>query len=104
METIIQRRIKKPVEYRLYYGEAGEVVTYTCEDLPGTYIVITKEQFAEARWDATVVDGRLTYKDRITHVIKLAKNGVEGVKTSKYDINIITDVDYNYWSKEENGV
>ena len=29
-------------EFRLYYDESGKVICYTCEKLPGNYIVIDK--------------------------------------------------------------
>jgi len=46
-------------EYRLYYNDLGEVEFYSMEDLPGTYIVIDVQTFAEGRYDITVVDGKL---------------------------------------------
>ena len=29
-----------PPEFRLYYDDTGRVICYTCEKLPGKYIVI----------------------------------------------------------------
>lgn len=84
-------------EFRLYYDEKGNVITYTCEKLPGNYIVVTKEQYNEARNDAVVKDGILTYTHKTTHCTKYVKNKVEGIKTSKYDINILTDNIFNCW-------
>lgn len=85
------------VEFRLYYDENGKVVTYTSEKLPGSYIVISKEQYNEARNDVIVKDGKIIYTHKTTHVMKYTKNLSRGIKTSKYDINIITDKDCIFW-------
>lgn len=79
------------IEFRAYYNVDGSIITYTTEDLQGDYVVITGEQYAEARPDARVIDGLLTYTHRISHVAKLVKNKISGVKTSKYDMSVISD-------------
>ena len=79
------------IEFRAYYNTDGSITTYTTEDLPGDYVIITREQYAEARSDARVIDGILIYIHRRSHVSKLAKNRAGGVRTSKYDVSIITD-------------
>jgi hypothetical protein len=38
---------QKPVSYRLYYNEQGLPVEYSMDELPGKYIEVTAEQFAE---------------------------------------------------------
>ena len=48
-----------PVFFRLYYNEAGEPITYTMEDLPGTYIEIDAETFSKSPMHVRVRDGRL---------------------------------------------
>jgi hypothetical protein len=52
-------KIEKP-EFRLYYDEKGRVICYTCEKLPGNFIIIDSITFAQARPDVRVVDGRIT--------------------------------------------
>jgi hypothetical protein len=90
----------KPIEFRLYYDINGKVVTYTTENISGDYILITREQFAEARPDVIVKNNKLIYTHLKKHVEKLVKSN-NGTKTSKYDVNILTDdnIDYAFWEE-----
>jgi hypothetical protein len=45
--------------YRLYYDQLGQPICYSMEDLPGNYIEITAEQFAQSSPHLRVVDGKL---------------------------------------------
>ena len=49
----------QPVFWRLYYDSEGRPITYTMEDLPGTYIDIDAETFARASFAVKVQAGRL---------------------------------------------
>jgi hypothetical protein len=49
----------KPVIFRLYYNDAGEPITYSMEDLPGTYIEVDANIFARTPLNVRVRDGRL---------------------------------------------
>lgn len=95
-----QQQKKDPV-YKLYYTSSGTPVTYTVEDLPGTHIQISKEQYLEARMDVIVVDGEIIYTHTRSHTTKLVKNLTGGAKTSKYDVNILTSSDFVYWKNEQ---
>lgn len=91
------------VEFRLYYDDNGKVITYTSEKLPGNYLIITKEQYNEARNDVVVKDGKIMYTHKTTHIMKYTKNLSRGIQTSKYDINVITKNDsvfYEYLAYE----
>jgi hypothetical protein len=92
------------MEYRLYYNSDGTVHTYTTEDIGGLWIKVSAEQYAEARMDIKVVDGVIQTPNKSKIVSKLYKNNVTGIKTSKYDVNILTDVDSVYWDKIEHAV
>lgn len=49
----------KPVFFRLYYNEEGMPITYTMEDLPGTYIDIDAETYARAPLNVRILNERL---------------------------------------------
>lgn len=89
-ETIVlwePSTLEKP-EFRLYYDEEGNVLTYTTEKLPGNFIVIDKMTFAEARPDVKVFEGLLIRKSNLTVVSKLVPN-IEGISCSIDDISIL---------------
>jgi len=48
-----------PVFFRLYYNESGEPITYSMEDLPGTYIDVDPETYARAPMNVRVQAGHL---------------------------------------------
>lgn len=87
--------IEKP-EFRLYYDDKGNVLTYTCEKLEGNYVVVDPITFAEARPDVKVIDGKL---------IKASQGGVasrlflsdEGQLCEIEDVSIITTTNGRYW-------
>lgn len=87
--------IEKP-EFRLYYDDRGNVLTYTCEKLEGEYIVIDAMTFAEARPDVRVVDGRLIRAETGVVVSKLSKD-TSGILCEVEDVSIITETDGQYW-------
>jgi hypothetical protein len=85
-----------PLEYRAYYGEDGKITTYTTEDLPGNYIVVTKEEYQQARHDAIVKSGVLVFTHIKNHVLKLVldRNNTTEYRASKYIASVIIE-DYD---------
>jgi hypothetical protein len=83
----------EPVEFRLYYDEKGSIITYTCDKLPGDYIVIDAQVFAECRPDLTVVDGKLVKLVPKVFLSLLAKSDI-GTKCASEDVTILVSDDY----------
>jgi hypothetical protein len=77
-----------PPEFRLYYDEKGNVVTYTCEKLEGTYIVIDALTFAQARPDVRVIDGRISNVQPAMIIHKLMPDD-NGMLCAEEDVSII---------------
>lgn len=75
-------------EFRLYYDEQGKVVCYSCEDIPGNYILIDKQTYAECRVDIRVIDGKIVKSNEGSIVTKLIPSDT-GVKCASIDVNII---------------
>lgn len=87
--------IEKP-EFRLYYDDRGNVLTYTCEKLEGDYIVIDAMTFAEARPDVRVIDGKLIRAGSAAVISRLYPS-LDGVLCEAEDVSIITDNNGQYW-------
>lgn len=87
--------IEKP-EFRLYYDDKGQVVTYTCEKLEGNYIVIDALMFAEARPDVRVVAGKVVRAGSGAVISRLYPDKT-GVLCEAEDVSIITEAAGKYW-------
>lgn len=88
-------KVDKP-EFRLYYDDKGYVITYTCDNLEGNYIVIDALTYAESRPDVRVVDGQIIRNHSVSVVSRLYKD-TEGVLCESEDVSIITKTDGQYW-------
>ena len=82
---LVEESAKVDIEYRLYYNDLGEVEFYSMEDLPGAYIKIDCQTYAEGRFDVTVVGGKLV-KPAQKVFQKLVPVG-----TPKYDVSIVSN-------------
>jgi len=86
-------KIEKP-EFRLYYDDNGKVICYTCEKLPGQYIIIDAVSFAESRPDVRVLDGKLIRTSEIQVISKLVPSlDSPTVYCHEDDIAIIVSMD-----------
>lgn len=75
-------------ENRLYYNDAGQPITYSQEELEGTYIVVDQQTFSECRMDVLVIDGKVTKPNMITEFRKLVPSD-QGTETLVEDITLI---------------
>jgi hypothetical protein len=76
----ILHAVPEPVEpiRRLYYGDNGEPLFYSTEDLPGNYIDIDQRTFSRASGKVRVKNGQLisTATHRISKKLIPAEHGV----------------------------
>jgi hypothetical protein len=92
LEQLNQQTSSPPLEYRVYYDSDGKVITYTTDvNLQGDFIVITREQYLEARHDAVIKDGQLVQTHIRRHVMKLVRGATPGRLASKYDASVLAD-------------
>ena len=76
-------------KYKLYYNkQTGKPLQYSTEDLDGDYIEITKQQYAESRYDSIVLNGKLTSIVEAVRWRKLVP-GNEGVACAVDNVMIV---------------
>jgi hypothetical protein len=90
----------KPVFFRLYYDDDGYPVSYSMEDLPGRYIEITAEQYAESNHRVRVQNGQIV-KQQHARTSKLAPSQT-GTACCPEDVTIVTDTEPNQKWKLKN--
>jgi len=89
----------KPVDlvYKLYYNkETGNPVQYATDELEGDYIEITKQQYAESRYDSLVIDGVLTSVTEVESWTKIVP-GNEGVACATNNVMIVDSNSSTKW-------
>jgi len=89
----IEPKLPVPFEFRLYYREDGSIITYSCEELEGNYVVIDAETFASGRIDVRVVNGEIEIITPIFSIDKLVE-ATEGTACAVEDINIPVSNDH----------
>lgn len=91
----------KPVFFRLYYDDAGYALCYSMEDLPGCYLEITAEQYAESSSRVRVQNGQII-KQQHARTSKLVPS-LTGTACCPEDVTIITtDAEHNQKWKLKN--
>ena len=92
---LVKPVVKTPMDFLLYYDKAtGEPLFYTMEKEEGDFIRISKEAFAECRYDVIVKGGKITRPKNIA-IGKLVPSD-EGFGTLRKDISIVGTE--QYWS------
>ena len=96
----------KPVFYRCYYLEDGTPDFYTMEDLPGSWIEVTKEVYLLSPRNARVVDGQLQIFEVKKTVTKLKPNQTQGIDCDPRDICLVIEkgIKSLKWEKCQNEI
>ena len=76
-------------QYRLYYNDDGSIVKYSTDNEPGKYIVISKSEYAQGRYDVRVKNGQIEHLNKITEYRKLIPSN-QGIETAVDDVTIVT--------------
>lgn len=86
--------------YRLYYGDQGEPLFYSMEDVPGKYVIVDKEIFVNPPIHVRVVDEQLKIIKTAT-VTRLRPNGT-GTACHSDNVSIVVDESdpHTKWSLE----
>jgi hypothetical protein len=89
-----------PVFFRLYHNEAGVPLFYSMEDVPGTYIEINAEEFAQAASKVRVRDGKLVELTWITTA--RLEHSDTGIPCHPQDVSVVvsTNQTHQCWSKQ----
>ena len=88
----------RPVFYRLYYDATGRPLFYSMEDVPGTYIEISQEQYAQGLSNIRVRDGRIVEVTWQT-AEKLTPSDT-GTMCHPQDVAVVVKENGTYWSKQ----
>lgn len=65
------------MEYRLYHDDQGQPLFYSMQDLPGRYITVDANTYAQGRYDIRVINGQIKLPTRSRPgKIKPADSGV----------------------------
>lgn len=86
-----------PVTYRLYH-QGEQPLFYSMEDLPGTYIELTQEQYARGDSNVRVRDGKLVTITWQT-AQKLTPSNT-GTLCHLQDVAVVVKQNGTYWSKK----
>ena len=81
--------VKQP-SYRIYYDEAGCPTSYTVDDLPGNYIEVDAETYADCAKNIRIIDGKITRVKPPVQVAKLIP-GDQGIPCDPDNVCVVVD-------------
>jgi hypothetical protein len=64
VEPLLEPLVPANIFYRVYHDDAGRVLFYSMEDLPGNYLDIDHDAYIAADGNARVINGRLVPPSR----------------------------------------
>lgn len=80
----------KTLSYRLYYDSVGNPITYTMDELPGSYVEIDQKAFAESNPHVRVLNGKICDLLK-TSISKKLVPALSGTACHPSDVTIVTD-------------
>jgi len=81
----------QPVEYRLYYNEDGSPLTYTMEQLPGNYILVSQEVYISWPLHVRVRDGELVWLPQEPVVDRICPDQPTGTPCHPNNVCLVVD-------------
>jgi hypothetical protein len=81
--------LPEPVIYRLYHDDAGHLLFYSMEDLPGLWVEIDQAFYARSPHRVRVIDGRV-HELEWRQSMKI-RPGQTGISCHPEDVTIIYD-------------
>jgi len=69
--SIIGDNQSAELEFRLYYDAEGKPITYASEDLPGDYLVVDQNFYAQGRYDIRIIDGEIVFLNEFEYYNKV---------------------------------
>lgn len=96
----------QPIFYRCYYHNDGTPNFYTMEDLPGTWIEVSKEVYLQAPFNARVINGELKIFEPRKLVSKLKPDQSHGTTCDERDVCVVIEQGnkFTFWKKCENEI
>lgn len=94
LSALIQPQTNKKIEFRLYYDDLGNPISYSADGtvLPHKYIIVDPMTYAECRFDIKVIDEKIVkdvYKKIVTTYVKSIDDS--GVRCSLDDISVLVE-------------
>lgn len=77
--------------YRLYYNEQGHPLFYSMEDVPGNYVEIDRQTFANPPKHAKIIDGALTNSPPAVLTKKMVPSETTGSCCLPTNVSIVVD-------------
>ena len=96
----------KPVSYRCYYRDDGTVDFYTMDDLPGSYVEVSKEIYIASPYNARVEKGVFRLIPRRHSVERLVPDQSAGIRCDRRDVCVIVSDSHEgtYWDIQKNEI